>query len=415
MREKLELRISEHLIKISANKIAGTRIKENVSRAARIFRNGKLGTAVARGVTDFPSLIKRAEENMDYGLRYEYELPANNTYFKDFAEGYENLSLKELNDICENVLNELTQKYPDYLFNGIAVTNLESKLLENDLNLSLYENHQMFYFVLFFKEKGGSNIMDGYIDYSSGSDIKLNQFLKHIEDLFSVYKSKQNLKSGVYPVILVDDGMQKMLLDFFMQSLDGKRYFEKTSMLSGKIGEQVFNKSLSIVDSNLMPEYGIVNPFDMEGMIRDENDLDVISCGVVKNVALDLATAARFKKKSTANGYRTYMENPKIEFSHINIKPNDKRLKEILGGNEAIIPVVASGGAYTDKGDFATPVQLAFLYKNGMISGRLPQIQISGNFFKMFNEDFLGCSSEKMIPYYPSNPFVIKMNIDTLN
>ena len=52
--------------------------------------------------------------------------------------------------------------------------------------------------------------------------------------------------------------------------------------------------------------------------------------------------------------------------------------------------VLASGGDTTPDGHFATPVQMSYLMEGGKLVGRLPELNIGGNFFDLLGKDFLG-------------------------
>ncbi len=52
--------------------------------------------------------------------------------------------------------------------------------------------------------------------------------------------------------------------------------------------------------------------------------------------------------------------------------------------------MIASGGDMTPEGHCATPVQMAYLVENGKLVGRLPELNISGNFFELLGKDYLG-------------------------
>ena len=51
---------------------------------------------------------------------------------------------------------------------------------------------------------------------------------------------------------------------------------------------------------------------------------------------------------------------------------------------------MASGGDTTPDGHFATPVQMSYLLENGKFVGRLPELNISGNFYDLLGKDYIG-------------------------
>ena len=47
----------------------------------------------------------------------------------------------------------------------------------------------------------------------------------------------------------------------------------------------------------------------------------------------------------------------------------------------------------TPDGNISLPVQVAFLYKDGKIVGRLPEFSLCGNMFDIFGKDYIGATS----------------------
>ena len=67
-----------------------------------------------------------------------------------------------------------------------------------------------------------------------------------------------------------------------------------------------------------------------------------------------------------------YDDAPALSLPPLSVRPTGKTLEEILDGRPALY-VLTSGGDVTPDGSFATPVQMAYLYQNGRLIGRLPE------------------------------------------
>ena len=65
-------------------------------------------------------------------------------------------------------------------------------------------------------------------------------------------------------------------------------------------------------------------------------------------------------------------------------------IAELLGDLSFILIDVASGGDMTPAGDFATPVQTAYLCRDGLPVGRLPEFSFRGSVFDLLGGGFLG-------------------------
>ena len=110
----------------------------------------------------------------------------------------------------------------------------------------------------------------------------------------------------------------------------------------------------------------------------------------------------------TAAADGAYDDTPTLALPFLSVMPTGKTLAEILDGRPALY-VLTSGGDITPDGNFATPVQMAYLYQDGRLVGRLPEFGLRGNLTELLGKDFLGCSLDR--PYDSSNACVMEMTI----
>lgn len=91
------------------------------------------------------------------------------------------------------------------------------------------------------------------------------------------------------------------------------------------------------------------------------------------------------------------------------VRPTGKTLAELLGDRPAVLIDTASGGDTTPDGNFASPVQCAYLYQSGRLVGRLPEFSVRGSLFDLFGAQYLGCSTDR--PFSSSHALVMEMEI----
>ena len=187
----------------------------------------------------------------------------------------------------------------------------------------------------------------------------------------------------------------------------------RESLLSNKLGKRVFSDDFTLYDSNNLQRQGHFSPFDLEGVMRQRSNLPLVQDGIFRNVIFDLRNAAKYEKKSTGNGYRAYSRNPDIHFNALRVKRGQKTLDELLGGDEALLVLVASGGDFLDNGDFSTPVQLSYIYRDGAIRGRAPQLTVRSNLLEMFGKDLLGVSRDSFLSNWVNPYLVMEMETKT--
>ena len=140
--------------------------------------------------------------------------------------------------------------------------------------------------------------------------------------------------------------------------------------------------------------------------------MPLIECGTLKNVIVDSRNAKKYSLKKTGNGHRSFDTSVSLEFNTLSIGKGTKTTEEILNGLERCIFVeVAAGGEFTDKGDYSTPIQGAYLLEKGIVKGRLPQITMTTSIQKMFDDDLIAVASDSVSMYGPNPSIFVNAEI----
>ncbi len=106
------------------------------------------------------------------------------------------------------------------------------------------------------------------------------------------------IESGEYDVILEEDAVADILDYFAYLSFGAQAFVDKTSFMSGRIGERVMGENISIWDDGHSPN-GIPMPFDYEGVPRQP--VDFVSDGIAKGVVWDSYYGAMENTTSTGH------------------------------------------------------------------------------------------------------------------
>lgn len=171
--------------------------------------------------------------------------------------------------------------------------------------------------------------------------------------------------------------------------LDVQKLESGASLFSGKMGEKLFSGALTLqVDRR--PESWLPF-FDAEGSVLEGDTLPLIENGVLVRGAADRAQAARYGCMATAAAGGAYDAAPCRSASEGCLRiAQTHSYAELLGDRSFILIDVASGGDMTPAGDFATPVQTAYLCRDGLPVGRLPEFSFRGSVFELLGGGFLG-------------------------
>ena len=240
--------------------------------------------------------------------------------------------------------------------------------------------------------------MDGGIFYSSRKYDK-KKILNFWGKILNAHKNNMALpKEGTYPVIFFEHAAFGLGFSKLIEDLNGLSFGSKTSLLSDKAGQKVFNNDFTLYQS-LNPDDNIGAPFfDAEGIVNKDYRYTLIENGTVITPYTDKKTAKMFNFPLTGSAGAAYDSIPGICPVGFKIKESGKTIKELLGGQQGILIMISIGGNFTPQGDYAAPVQLAFFFDGENFIGRLTDIQLSSNMFDLFGKDYRGVSSNSLLP-----------------
>jgi predicted Zn-dependent protease len=103
-------------------------------------------------------------------------------------------------------------------------------------------------------------------------------------------RGARELEPGAYRAVLEPEAFSDLLFAFGYSSLNGLALIEERSYLSGRLGEQVFHESLTLLDDGRDPR-GLPKAFDFEGVPKEP--VTIVEKGVARDVVWDRRTAAR--------------------------------------------------------------------------------------------------------------------------
>jgi len=111
-------------------------------------------------------------------------------------------------------------------------------------------------------------------------------------------KNPQPIKLGQYDCFLEPEAVGDILQWLGYIGFGAKQFYEKTSFLSGRIGEALMSAKVTIFDDGLDPQT-IVYPFDFEGTPKKK--VMLIEHGIAKGVVYDGHYGSIYKKGSTGH------------------------------------------------------------------------------------------------------------------
>lgn len=406
IREVYINKVSEITLNVTQTKVDSIRKKSITKTGCRVYKDGYIGVAGTLGEAT-EDTWNEAIKNLENKVPYKAEPSKNDKRFRDLRKS--KLSAEEFLSRADDFLDKLRQEFQEFTF-GNKIKSIETEItLKNDAGLEYVNIDRYFEVSLIVKDINSVNVFDTMLARED-RDFDTEALLKDARDQLTNYGKVLELNSdGKIPVIATFGQFSGKIVE----ALNGNELNKGSSIFANKIGKESFSKEFTVyVDRS---EENLSMPFfDAEGSIIEEDKFNLIENGRINYGYTDKNIANKFDVPNTAASVAAYDDVPSIQGQglgekRLSLKVGDRELSEILGDKEAIFAVFMEGGDCTNEGDFASPVQMSYLFKDGKIVGRLPEFSVYGNIYEMFGEDYLGQTSDRC--YFGEHAVVLNMNI----
>ena len=407
-KEVLIYNSSAESLNIVGGKINSVRFNEETRNTVRVYDDGKIAVVGKLGDADFKEMYDEACKKIDgEGIPYAY-LPSRKTV-KSIARR-KAYSSEKLLKAGKSLMAKAAKECPGFLIGGkMEYAEYSGQYVNSEGSNLSYEGSAVSV-GLQLKDKASSNIMDAFYGatfplYGKTAADAVVTDLKMLHDAF--FTEKKPLKNGKYNII-VDSGD---LFNLLASSFIAENYVAGGSVLSGKLGQKVFNENLSVyVDRNPSTNYGCAF-YDGEGTVMPDYRTPLILNGVLKNVLANKNTAKLYDLPQGGVSGSAYDGVPSIAVTGLYTKPSEVTLKDLTKDEPAIYIAVSSGGDMTNDGVIGLPVMLAFLVENGKISGRVSEFNATGNIFDILGKDFVSVTKDNLFIAEKSGMIVLKADL----
>ena len=203
-------------------------------------------------------------------------------------------------------------------------------------------------------------------------------------DLAKSSLNTKPIETDNYSVVL-DYYAATGLLQTFINAFDGENVMRGRSILKDKIGSEISNPTLSIIDNPLLENGMYTTKCDGEGSVSKATEL--IKDGKLNSFIYDIYTANNEGVETTSNGYRgSYLTTPMISPSNLEFKFSEmKDISEIKKG-VLTTSVLGAHTANPISGDFSVEASNAFKIENGELGDPINKAMISGNIFEIMKK-----------------------------
>ena len=377
----------ETSLNVTQGVIDSVRRKQIVKSGCRVYADGCIGIAGTLGEAT-EATWQQAEENLTRRVPYPYAPETNKVRHEDRAA--EVLDAKEFTARAEQLLEKLRSAFPRIIFSNKINMTMTVVSLTNDAGLDLHCRDVRYVCMLLAKDVDSTAVFESAAQYM-GRTFDVETVFADVSQVLAAHGTMVDLPQGKALPLIMEPSLLMEPLD---QALNGQLFHRGASLLSGKQGEKLFSEDFSLYVDKTADAWGY-EFFDAEGMVLPGDKLALIENGVLIRPFADKKTAAEFSCENTAAADGRYDDLPQLSAPATSFGSSGKSLRNLLRGRDAALVVMASGGDCTADGMWATPVQTAYLYRDGKLLGRLPEFNARGSLFDLLGKNYLGRSEDK--------------------
>ncbi len=180
---------------------------------------------------------------------------------------------------------------------------------------------------------------------------------------------------------------------------EGDLVQEGSSVLAGKVGEQIGNDQLNIIDDPSLPDFGF-EPFDAEGV--EVQPTEIIRNGVVHAFLHSRETLAAVGNGMAGHARAMSGEPPLVRMSNTYIGNGDVTLEEIMEacGNGILLKGSRGGQVDPGRGIFQFNAEYGYLIADGEPTSMVRDVSLSGEILSTLHGILLCGDDRIMHPGY---------------
>jgi len=376
-------------VEFENNKLKCVATKSGRGVGLRVIKDGRIGFSSTSDLGRIDELVENALESAKFGQEARFEFPrtCEPAGVKCYDEKVPAFTTGEMTELGQNAIDQVLARHPDVQCSADVSAAVSDERVANTNGLDV--SHRSTSFALHLTALAVSD--DGLLwvgDGRTGARLRTDAApltSKVIGDL-DLAKVEATISTGTYPTIFTPDATATLLISL-SQGVNGKLVQKGASPLAGRLGEQILDERLSIVDDALIDYAASSAPHDTEGLASSRTTL--FENGVLKNFVFDLQTAGMLRTRPTGNGLRGYGSQPSPGHNNTVIAPGDTPFDEMLHDikHGLLVDSVLGGGmGNTLAGEFSVNVELGFLIENGQLAGRVKNCMIFGNVYDLFKD-----------------------------
>ena len=354
----------------------------------RVIKDNKVGFAFTSDMNKIEEAAMQSIENTklnkvdeNYAFAEVEKVPEiKKVYDKKFND----LSLDESIEFLKNTIDTTIDQGCDITGSGFSASEGRS-LIINSNGVSIEDEGTGFGIGLSVTIQKDGQIATAYNSQSSRFfDLDGEKLAIEVCNLAKSSLDTKPIDTNDYDVVL-DYYATTGLLQTFISAFNGENVMRGRSILKDKMGMEIANPNLTIVDNPLLENGMCTSKCDGEGSVSEKTEL--VKDGVLNSFIYDIYTANKQGVKTTSNGLRgSYLTTPMISPTNVEFKFDE--MKDLSEINKGVLTTSVLGAhtANPISGDFSVEASNAFKIENGELTDPINKAMISGNIFEIMKK-----------------------------
>jgi PmbA protein len=183
--------------------------------------------------------------------------------------------------------------------------------------------------------------------------------------------------------VVYDPRVSNSLVGHLVGAANGASIARKTSFLKDRLGQQLFNKNIRIIDDPLRVRGLRSQPFDAEGVAVKK--LAIIDAGVLTSWLLDSSTARELGLVTTGHAHRGVSSSPSPGAYNLHLEAGEPTPAELISDIKQgfYVTDLIGSGVNSVTGDYSRGAS-GFWIENGEITYAVSEVTIAGHLIEMF-------------------------------
>ena len=391
-------------IALDDNGLEAIATRQNTGQALRVIHEGRLGFASSNDLEHSETLLDAACAAARFGEPTDMSFVSTPPH-EALPLSDPRLEAMSLEDMV--ALGESTHRRLKALVSDVEVQVEVTRRVDR---VSIRTSHE----VEVEESRGALTVVAALLRAKSGDILTLDRSIAlrvpdeeaieaMLERLVARLRQAERLAvapSGELPVVFGPSAALALLLPVLF-GCNGRMIQLGMSPLAGRLGQEVFDPRFTLVDDGRNEQGMWAGSFDDEGTPSRRTIL--VDKGVLTSFQYDRRTACACDAEVTGNGRREgrwyepseYRTPPAPSFSNICVAAGDRPVSDLIGqvGRGLWIEqVLGLGQGNLNSGDFSNTVGVGFLIEGGEIVGRVKNVMIAGNSYRLLKENLIGLS-----------------------